>query len=153
VLSVLVVARFRFTALANDAHNIDDVQVGIGRYLAAAPAHEVIWAVDAGAVRYFGGAFVVDLLGLNNAELLGPRAQDFLDAHAPRYIEAVPAWSAVDAASGRRLTTTEFRTSTAYTATSDKVMQQHWLVLCHDPDVAGDVALRGRTFLFRCAGR
>jgi hypothetical protein len=153
VLSVLVVARFRYDALANDAHNIDDVQVSIGRHLASTDSHDVVWAVDAGAVRYFGNAFVVDLLGLNNAELLGPDAQPFLDRHAPRYIEAVPTWSSIDTASGRRLTATQFRTSTPYTTTSFAPMQQHWLVLCDDPEVSGQVAIRARTFAFRCADR
>lgn len=151
ILSVLVVARFRYPALSNDAHNIDDVQVSIGKHLASTEPDQVVWAIDAGAVRYFGNVFVVDLIGLNNAQMLGPDAQRFLDRHAPRYIEAVPMWSSLDAASSRRLTATEFRTSTPYTTTSFAPMQQHWLVLCHDPAISGQVAVGKRTFTFRCA--
>src|SRR5262249_20371416 len=55
----------RYVHLANDAHNIDDVQVALGRTLATSARDDVVWAVDAGAVRYFGNAFVVDMLGLN----------------------------------------------------------------------------------------
>jgi hypothetical protein len=39
------------------------------------------------------------------------------------------------------------------TTTSFAPMQQHWLVLCHDPAVSGQVAARERIFEFRCAGR
>ena len=31
-------------------------------------------------------------------------------------------------------------------------MQEHWLILCDDPAVAGRVAVRNRLFAFRCAG-
>jgi hypothetical protein len=151
VLSLVVVARFRFPALSSDAHNIDDVQVAIGRSLAAARPDDVVWAVDAGAVRYFGNAFVVDLLGLNNAALLGPGAQRFLDGHAPRFIEAVPTWSSLDAASARQLSATHFRPSTYYSATTFPSMREHWLVRCDDPGVSGQLVVRERTFSFRCA--
>lgn len=153
ILSLVVVARFRYPILSNDAHNIDDVQVGIGRHLASTEPDQVVWAIDVGAVRYFGNAFVVDLSGLNNAQMLGPDAQRFLDRHPPRYIEAVPMWSSVDAASSRQLTATHFRTSMPATTTSFAPMQQHWLVLCHDPAVSGQIAVRERIFEFRCARR
>jgi hypothetical protein len=152
VLSVLVAARSRYPALSNDALNIDDVQVRLGQSLALTEADQVVWAVDAGAVRYFGNAFVVDLIGLNNAEMLGPHAQRFLDDHAPRYIEVMPLWSSVDADSGRQLTAAHFQTSTPYTVTSAAPMHEHWLVFCHDPAVAGRIAVRNRIFDFHCAG-
>ena len=47
----------------------------------------VVWAVDAGTVRYFGGAFVVDLLGGSSAEMAGADVQRFLDERRPSYIE------------------------------------------------------------------
>ena len=152
VLSVLVAALSRYPALSNDALNIDDVQVRLGQSLAMTGADQVVWAIDAGAVRYFGNAFVVDLIGLNNAEILGPHAQRFLDDHPPRYIEIMPLWSSVDADSGRQLTAAHFRTSTPYTVTSAAPMHEHWLVSCHDPAVAGRLAVRNRIFAFRCAG-
>lgn len=151
VLSVLVVSPFRYQALSNDAHNIDDVQVNIGRRLASTEPDQVVWAIDVGAVRYFGNAFVVDLIGLNSAEILGPAAQSFLDRYPPRYIEAVPRWSSVNLPPNHRLTATHFRTSTPYTVTSFAPMQEHWLVLCNDPAVFGQVAVWERTFTFRCA--
>src|SRR5262249_34609063 len=94
VVSVLVVARFRYPTLSNDARNVDDVQVGLARQLESLNRDEVVWAVDAGAVRYFGRAFVVDLLGRDGAD-----ARRFVDTRRPAYIEMVPAWSSLDAAS------------------------------------------------------
>jgi hypothetical protein len=109
--------------------------------------------VDTGAVRYFGNAFVVDLLGLDHAGIRGPGAQRFLDDHPPRYIEAVPTWSSVDAASIRHLTAIPFQTPAPDLVRSDALVQRRWLILCHDPTVSGRVATRDRTVEFRCAPR
>jgi hypothetical protein len=49
ILSLVVVARFRYPILSNDAHNVDDVQVGIGRHLASTESDQVVWAIDVGA--------------------------------------------------------------------------------------------------------
>jgi hypothetical protein len=150
-LSVVVSASARYAILANDARNVDDVQVAIGKHLAAASPYQTVWAVDAGAVRYFGGAFVVDLLGLNSAEMLGPDASKFLDTHRPRYIETVAEWSQVDTDTPQRLQAVSFRTSTPYTVTTFAAMQQHWIVVCSDPAVSGQLVIRERRLPFRCA--
>jgi hypothetical protein len=140
----------RFAHLANDARNIDDVQVAVGKHLATAASSDVVWAVDAGAVRYFGNAFVVDTLGLNTPELLGPGAQAFLDAHPPRWIEVVPTWSALrgepDPPPGML-----FAPSTPYTVTSFEEMATHELMSC---DTAGKnrFGVRGRVFDVACGG-
>jgi hypothetical protein len=110
----------------------------------------VVWAVDGGAVRYFGNAFVVDLLGLNSAEMLGPGAQAFLDRHPPRYIESVPARAHIDLEAARRLSALPFQPFTPYTATSFEPAKGHWVILCHDPSVSGQVVLRRGAFSFRC---
>lgn len=160
-LSLLLAAPTRYGALANDARNIDDVQVSIGQALAATSPQDVVWAVDVGAIRYFGNAFVVDLIGLNDLRILGPSAQAFLDLHPPDFIEVVPTWSELDGDVGRRLRGRSFQTSTTYTVTADPAMQRHWLVVCHDASVSGQlrvgfagVGLRktpGRLFAFHCA--
>lgn len=152
VLTVLVAAPRRYSLLTNDAQNIDDVQVGIGRFLSTTDPGEVMWAVDAGAVRYFGNAFVVDLIGSNNPQILGPDAQRFLDRTPPRYIDLVPMWSAVDVAAAQRLRARHFRTSTLYTIMSYAPVREHWLLRCFDPAVSGRVSILQRTFTFRCAG-
>jgi hypothetical protein len=151
-LAVLIDAPTRYWHLDNDARNIDEVQVAVGRALATARPDQVAWAIDAGAVRYFGSAFVVDLIGLNNAELLGPAAQQFLDTHRPRFIEVVPGWSALDTDSGASLSGRRFEPSTRYTVTGFPPMRQHFLVLCDDPSVAGTLRVRSRSFAFKCAG-
>jgi hypothetical protein len=148
---VLVEAPFRYAWLANDAHNIDDVQVAAGESLAAASPTAVVWAVDAGALRYFGNAFVVDLMGLNNAAMLGPRAQRFLDAHPPRYLEIVPTWSSLDRRSRRQLEGPLFQPSTLYTVTGVPAMRRHWLLRCPPTFAGGELRFRGRRFRFSCA--
>ena len=150
-VSLLLEAPRRYERLAEDARNIDDVQVAVGRALASASPADVVWAVDAGAVRYFGNAFVVDLMGLNNASLLGSHAQAFLDAHPPSYIEIVPTWSMLDEQSARQLEGRLFRPSTAYTVTSFPAMQRHWLVRCPPTFAGGELQVRGRLFRFSCA--
>ncbi len=151
VVSVAVSANTRLRFLANDARNVDDVQVAIGKHLASADPNQTVWAVDAGAVRYFGGAFVVDLLGLNSPPMLGPNASAFLADHRPQYIETVAEWAQLEVDAPQRLHTKLFRTSTAYTVTTFEAMQQHWLVACSDPSVAGQVVMRQRRLPFRCA--
>ncbi len=140
----------RYRRLANDARNIDDVQVALGRSLATAAPTDVVWAVDAGAVRYFGGAFVVDLMGLNTPEILAPGAQQFLDAHPPRYLDVVPLWSVLDRTSQPQFAATVFRPTTPYTVTGFAPMQTHSLATC-PPAASGDLILARRAFRFACA--
>lgn len=153
-LSLVVTAPTRYRFLTNDARNIDDVQVSIGRALAAASPQDVVWAVDVGAIRYFGKAFVVDLIGLNEPRILGPSAQTFLEEHPPDFVEVVPTRSELDGDASRRLRNLSFQTSTIYTVTSFPAMQRHWLVVCDDASVSGQLRLRapGRSFAYHCAG-
>lgn len=150
----LIAAPARYRRLANDARNIDDVQVTEGRALHAAPASDVLWAIDAGATRYFGGAFVVDMIGLNTPALLGARAQAYLDGHPPRWLQVVKLWSAIDEASARQLPHRSFQPSSEYTITrvpAFQAMSTHYLVHCATPLATGGYQVRGRTFGFRCA--
>ncbi|MCX7973935.1 MAG: hypothetical protein N3B16_05475 [Candidatus Aminicenantes bacterium] len=140
----------RFHRLANDTRNIDDVQVAVGKYLSQAQAKEVAWVVDAGASRYFGNAFIVDLMGLNNYQLLGPKAQAFLDQYSPTYIEVVPGWNALDETSQKILRYIVFKPSTPYTVTSFKPMQVH-LLYQGKPSHRGVIFFRGKSFNFSFA--
>ena len=150
--SVLVRVNMRFGALANDARNVDEVQVAIGKHLASAKPDQTVWAVDAGAVRYFGSGFVVDLRGVNSAEMLGPNAAAFLTSHRPRYIQTEAEELRVEVEAPERLQAIPVRTSPASAATSQARPQQ-WIVVCSDPDVAGHIVLRDRRLPFRCAHR
>lgn len=140
----------RLRHLENDARNIDDVQVAVGKSLATTSAGRHVWAVDAGAVRYFGAAFVVDMLGLNTPEVVAPAAAEYLAAHPPHYLELVPGWSSVIRAGGRQFAGTPFTPSTTYTVTSFPPMQMHFLAAC-PPTAAGIYAIRGRRYPFECA--
>jgi hypothetical protein len=141
----------RFAHLANDARNIDDVQVAVGRHLAGAAADEVVWAIDAGAVRYFGNAFVVDMMGLNTPELLGSSAQAFLNAHPPRWVEVVPSWSNLSDGSSAPFAGIAFEPSTPYSVTSFPLMQRHVLVRCDSGDTRAHFGVRARVFEVACA--
>jgi len=143
----------RYRHLLNDARNIDDVQVEVGKGLADAPANCAVWAVDAGAVRYFGRPYVVDTMALNSWPLLGSsrEAHSFLDRHPPCYLIVVPGWSHVriGAVQGTR----QYRPSSAYTVTSTKAMQSHVLVNC-SPGTHGVFSNRRRiAYEFTCRDR
>lgn len=61
----------RVEQYAANCTNIEEVQVAMGRWVAANVApHEGVMVNDAGAIRYFGGRRTVDLIGLNTHELL-----------------------------------------------------------------------------------
>lgn len=149
--SLLHDAPLRYARLANDTRNIDDVQVAIGRTLATMPATHVVWATDAGAVRFFGRPFVVDLIGLNTPELLGADAQRFLDAHPADYLALMPAWTRLDESTLRRLQLRTFATSTPYTVTGNPAMRRQWLADCPSTLPAGHLTVRGRALTLRCA--
>jgi hypothetical protein len=150
VVSLLIAAPPRFAHLASDAHNIDDVQVQIGRSLAAAGPGDVVWAVDAGAVRYFGNAFVVDMIGLNTPQIVGPDAPAFARAHPPQYLEIVPGWSGVDDGAARALAAVRYHPSTPYTVTSFAPMQDHYLARCDAAAGPVQYSVGARSFALVC---
>jgi len=140
----------RYDRLSNDARNIDEVQVAVGRSLASAAVTDSVWVVDAGASRFFGTPFVVDLIGLNTPEIQGPDPYTFLNAHRPRYIERVDGWLEIEAAHRPGLSSRTFETSLPYTVTGDTRMRRHQLLTCEPPGATGRVAIRGRLFPFQC---
>ncbi len=147
---LLASAPGRYRRLSNDARNIDDVQVAFGHALARAAPAATAWVVDAGATRYFGRAFVVDLMGLNTFELLKPGAQAFLDRHPPSYLDLFPTWSSIELNGHDTIRSQSFVASTPYTVTSIPAMREHTLVSC-EPGLTGRIKVRARTYSFRCA--
>jgi hypothetical protein len=141
----------RHVRLANDARNIDDVQVRMGKYIANASDTSVLWAVDAGATRFFGNAFVVDLIGLNTPEMLTENAQAFLDAHQPTYIDVFPMWSSIDDEAALAMGQVTFETTTPYTVTGFPMMRSHSLAICSGAQARGDLTVRKHVFAFTCA--
>jgi hypothetical protein len=148
-VAVATAAPKRFVRLASDARNIDDVQVAMGRFLHSAAPGENAWIADVGAVRFFGQAYVVDLVGLNSPELFGPAAQRFLDEHPPRYLDVFKSWSEVPRADAV-MPVHVFQTTTPYTVSSFTLMRQHFLLTC-EPGIAGRIETRRGKFTFRCA--
>ncbi len=68
-----------------NCRNIDDLQVRLGKWLAAhTPVNAVVLSDDAGAIRYFGDRTTIDLLGLNDHELLFGRDAAIAVTHYPR---------------------------------------------------------------------
>ena len=108
--------------------------------------------MDAGATRYFGRAFVVDLMGLNTFELLKPGAQAFLDRHPPSYLDVFATWSSIRWNHHGTIRSQSFVASTPYTVTSFPAMREHTLVLCEPGLTAGHIKVGARTYTFRCAG-
>jgi hypothetical protein len=139
----------RYRRLSNDALNIDDVQVAFGKALATAAPTDNAWVVDAGGPRFFGNAFVVDLMGLNTPQILQPDAQAYLDERPPKYLDLFPRWSAIQ--SQMQLPQRSFETSTPYTVTSVAAMRRHVLVSCEPAGTSGRVTIRRNVFTFRCA--
>jgi hypothetical protein len=149
VCGVATPARARH--LANDAQNIDDVQVAFGKALASEPPTKAVWVVDAGAIRYFGRPFVVDMIGLNTPAILGDGAQAYLDAHQPAFLDVFPGWSRIEADVHVQMPARAFEAQTPYTVTSAATMRAHVLVTCAPPGLSGRFGVRGRVWEFRCS--
>ena len=141
----------RARRLSNDAQNIDDVQVAFGMALAAQPQTRTVWAVDAGAIRFFGRPFVVDMIGLNSPELLRADAQHYLDVRPPAFLDVFPGWSRLETDVPARMPARMFETRTAYTVTSSQSMRTHVLVTCEPPGLRGRFVVRGRGWRFQCS--
>jgi MFS family permease len=137
----------RFQHLDNDAHNIDDVQVALGRRLATLPTEANFWAVDAGAVRYFGAPFVVDTIGLNTPEISGAAGAAFLASHPAEALEVVPTWNrlVITQSNASSIHMEPFVPSTAYTVTQWKPMAVHLLLTTGRP-IQGLVQVRARYY-------
>ena len=75
-----------------NCQNIEEIQVALGRWAAAhTRPGEWIASDDAGAIRYFSGRPVLDLMGLNSARVLR-------DGRVRALIATQPAWVIVNAA-------------------------------------------------------
>lgn len=141
----------RYRRIANDARNIDDMQVAMGRLLSRTAASDVAWASDAGAIRYFGNAFVVDLTGSNSTAMLTGKARSFLAAHPPRYLEIVPGRLHLDERTQQQLHVRRFEASTSYTVTNFAEMSSQWLAICPPELTDGKISVPLGDFDFTCA--
>ncbi len=80
------------TTYAQGCQNIDDMQVALGRWVAEHTAADAVIAVhDAGAIRYIGGRYTIDVLGLNTTDL---PAEDVAVVRAMAdYLITFPSWT------------------------------------------------------------
>jgi hypothetical protein len=104
VLPVPSALALRADEYAWNCRNIDELQVALGRWIAASvPPGEAVAAIDAGAIRYFGGRETVDLHGLNDHRIRSARGveaqRDYLRARGVEWLVLVPtaARRAIDA--------------------------------------------------------
>ncbi len=79
--------------LASDSRAIRIMNVEAGRWIHThTPSNAIVAVNDAGAIRYFGNRFTLDLLGLNNAELaFGRTSQRALLTRAD-WLAIFPSW-------------------------------------------------------------
>jgi hypothetical protein len=155
-LAVLLVAGIatatplRHHGLANDARNLDDLAVAMGRALAPASSVQVVWGLDAGALRYFGGARVVDLRAAVG------QAQAGVAPPPPHFFELVPGRVELVGPPPPGQRSLAFRTSTPYTLESGSPLllprpAERFLLACEDPAWPGRLRVDGRNLLLRCA--
>ncbi len=109
-----------------------------------------MWVLDAGASRFFGKPFVVDMIGLNTPQLLGEGAQAYLREHPPRFFDWASGWAIIQADTGSKMGAKRFQTTTPYTVTSQEVMAERLLVEC-PPGVAGEYLRTMKRWRFQCA--
>lgn len=140
----------RLQRLVNDTNNINDVQVAEGRHLVAAVPGTIVWAVDAGAIRYFGNAYVVDTMGLNVSKAYVRQRAVYLSEHPPSLLELVPGWSRTDPATAEHSQFQRFEVQTPYTVTSFPEMGLHVLATC-PAGQSGTFSVARRTLPFTCA--
>ena len=118
-----------YTWLHNDTANIDSIQVEIGRYLGRAEQSEIAWVFDAGATRYFGRPFVVDLVGLNTPEMLNPDFHDYLASRPPNFIVQLANVMAFDSAYVEKVPVIEFHVDpTKYPTVTEWIHQR--VIVC-----------------------
>jgi hypothetical protein len=86
-------------AYAWGVQNVNAMQVTLGRWVAAhTPPDTVIALNDVGALAYFGGRRVIDLVGLATPEILPYRRQGeasvlrYLGRRCPEYLVVFPDW-------------------------------------------------------------
>jgi hypothetical protein len=137
----LIVGNIRWgPKYANDCRNIDELQVEIGRSIDRAfPQTARIGTVDAGAVRYFGKRYTVDLVGLNTPDVFySPPVP--LDA-----LVLMPAW--IQLPHGHNLETVCLRRTRGYEVTSNPSMDTQVVMVCPEGASACRVSfqLLGRT--------
>jgi hypothetical protein len=120
---------------ANDCRNIDEVQVELGQAIDnTLPAGARIGTVDAGAIKYFGRHYTVDLMGLNTPDVLQGRTPS-LDA-----LVLMPAW--VQWPLDHGLEEVGRRSTLDYWVTSNPAMNTQIVMACRAGVKNSEISLR-----------
>jgi hypothetical protein len=122
----------------------------MGQSLQHVPEGTTIWLTDAGAIRYFGNAYAVDLMGLNTSEVLTSEAQNYLDRHRANYFHYLPGWLRFPEDDLSDFNSKAFNTDTDYTVTSSASMGTHYLLTCPSNESGKLKTLSGRRFNYVC---
>jgi hypothetical protein len=119
----------------NDCRNIDEVQVELGQAIDTTfPADARIGTVDAGAIKYFGRRYTVDLVGLNTPDIF-ERIPVLADA-----LVLMPAW--IQLPPNPPLEEVGRRRTKDYWVTSDARMDNQIIMVCKGDVPASTVTIR-----------
>ena len=122
---------------SRDCRNINEVQVELGRAIARGLSPDArVGTIDAGAIRYFGGRFTVDLMGLNT-----PEADDYnCEKQSLDALVLMPAW--IRLPSHHNLIPVLVRQTGDYRVTSNPRMNQQLIAVCCPNSLPGKQGLR-----------
>jgi hypothetical protein len=122
---------------SRDCRNINEVQVELGRAIARGLSPDArVGTIDAGAIRYFGGRFTVDLMGLNT-----PEADDYnCEKQSLDALVLMPAW--IRLPSHHNLIPVLVRQTGDYRVTSNPRMNQQLIAVCCSNSPPGKQGLR-----------
>ncbi len=117
--------KFWTTKYSRDCRNINEVQVELGRAINTGFKLEArIGTVDAGAIRYFGKRFTLDLMGLNTPA----SSSDDCEKKALEALALMPAW--VRLPSQHNLVPVLIRQTNDYRVTSNPRMNWQLISVC-----------------------
>jgi hypothetical protein len=110
---------------SRDCRNINEVQVRLGKTVAHIFGHNSkIGTIDAGAIRYFGDRYTLDLLELNTKNVFKPNCKGtVLDG-----LVLMPAW--INIPPGNKLVAIDNAKTEDYQVTSNRLMDNQTIAVC-----------------------
>jgi hypothetical protein len=139
LLGVWTVSGLNFwkTKYSRDCRNINDVQVELGKAIARRLSPDArVGTIDAGAIRYFGGRFTVDLMGLNSPDLGVPNC----DNQSLDVLVLMPAW--IRLPSEANLVPVLVCQTADYRVTSNPRMNLQLIAVCHSDSLPKNQTVR-----------
>jgi hypothetical protein len=110
---------------SRDCRNINEVQVELGQAIGRGLSPDArVGTIDAGAIRYFGARFTVDLMGMNTPDFTGADCQ----SQALDVLVLMPAW--IRLPSQHNLIPVLVRQTDDYRVTSNPRMNRQLIAVC-----------------------